>query len=137
MLAAPGAVAAEDCPDSGEVTARVLCLADRAVANGSAAACESVADDARVRDQCLGVYAVRTGSPGGCRAIPGDSTRAAGLRQICLSDVAIVTGDGELCGEIDDPGLRDTCHLKLARDTDRPALCERIEQSALRALCER
>lgn len=136
LLTVPAMADEAPCAGEGGVTARVLCHADRAVARASREACDR-ASDARVRDQCYGVYAVRTGDPASCRAIPGDSRRAAGLRQICLSDVAIVTGEDGLCREIDDTGLRDACHLKLARDSDRMALCERIEQPALRKLCRR
>ena len=125
-----------DCDQEKGNTARVECHAERAVQAGERAPCNGAAD-VRVRDQCYGVYAVRVGDAASCRAIPGEGQRPTRLRQICLSDVAIVSADGSLCGEIADPGLRDTCHLKVARDTENADLCERIEQDGLRALCER
>lgn len=124
------------CAEREGTTARVLCHADRAVEGGSRSACDRAAD-ARVRDQCYGVYAVRTGDAASCRAITGTGARVAGLRQICLSDVAIVTGEAGLCGELDDAGLRDACFLKLARDGSDPALCDRIEQEVLQRFCRR
>lgn len=130
------AVSAADCAGRESATERVLCHADDAVSAEDVRECDAAAS-ARERDQCYGVFAVRTGRPSACRAIPGDGRRPASLRQICLSDVAIVTGDAALCGEIDDGNLRDTCYLKLHRDTGDAALCERIEEPALRGLCER
>lgn len=134
-LLPPGQAVAAGCDDRDSVTERVLCHAERALEAGAFAPCDS-ADDVRVRDQCYGVFAVQAGRPEACRAIPGDGRRPSGLRQICLSDVAIVTGDASLCGEVGDMNLRDTCYLKLRRDSGDETLCERISEPALRALCE-
>ncbi len=134
LLLSPWTFAAE-CDDRESVTERVLCHAERAVAADEVASCDA-AEDVRVRDQCYGVFAVQTGHPGACRAIPGDGQRPASLRQICLSDVAIVSGDHALCGEIGNENLRDTCYLKLRRDSGDATLCERISEPALRALCD-
>ncbi len=134
LLLSPHIFAAE-CGDRESPTERVLCHAERAVAAEAVASCD-VAEDVRVRDQCYGVFAVQTGDPTACRAIPGDGQRPASLRQICLSDVAIVSGDPALCGEIGNTNLRDTCFLKLRRDNDDATLCERISEPALRAICD-
>jgi hypothetical protein len=134
-LALTPSVFAADCSTRESVTERVLCHAERAVAADEMTRCDT-AKDVRVRDQCYGVFAVRTGRPAACRAIPGDGQRPASLRQICLSDVAIVTGEAALCGEIGNGNLRDTCYLKLHRDTGDAGLCERIDEPALRALCK-
>lgn len=135
LLLAPPLFAAE-CSDRDSVTGRVSCYAGSAVAADNVEACDA-ADDVRVRDQCYGVFAVQAGDPAACRAIQGEGQRPAALRQICLSDVAIVSGDANLCGEIGDANLRDTCYLKLHRDTGDARLCERIAEPALRSLCER
>jgi len=130
----PQTLAAE-CGDRESATERVLCHAERAVAADDVASCDA-AENERVRDQCYGVFAVQTGQPGACRAIPGDGHRPTSLRQICLSDVAIVSGEPALCGEIEDRNLRDTCLLKLRRDTGDASLCGEISEPALRSLCE-
>ena len=130
------AILAAECGARASVTQRVLCYAERAVAAEEVAPCDA-AEDVRVRDQCYGVFAVQTGRPDACRAIPGNGQRPASLRQICLSDVAIVSGEPSLCGEVTDSNLRDTCYLKLRRDTGDADLCERIAEPALRGLCER
>lgn len=134
LLFSPSILAAE-CGARESVTERVLCYADGAVAADDVAVCDA-ADDVRVRDQCYGVFAVRTGHPAACRAIPGSGQRPTSLRQICLSDVAIVSGEAALCGEVADSNLRDTCYLKLRRDSGDPSLCERISEPALRSLCD-
>lgn len=84
-----------------------------------------------VRWQCLAIYAAHSGDGELCRSIPTTTAEHLRLRDLCLSDVALARESPALCKQIQAPGLRDSCYLKIAR-----SLCERINDKNVKSQCK-
>lgn len=113
---------------------RIFCFADLASEAGSVAPCDS-AEDQGVRYQCYAVFAQRRATPGPCRRIPDAGGDGRDLRDACLGDVARELERPDLCEEVRAPGLRDSCFLQLFRATGDSVLCDRIDDRGLKSLC--
>lgn len=126
--------ASAECADIANAIERTLCFADRAVEAGSTSPCDEASGEG-VRYQCYAVYAERVETVEPCRRIPTTSADLRDLRDVCVGDVAEVTGRAELCAEVAADGLRDSCWLSVYRQTGDRTLCDRIEDRALKSLC--
>lgn len=127
-------LAGAECSDIANAIERTLCFADRAVEAGSTSPCDEASREG-VRYQCYAVYAERAETVEPCRRIPTTSGDLRDLRDVCVGDVAEVTGRAELCAEVAADGLRDSCWLSVYRRTGDRTLCDRIEDRALKSLC--
>jgi len=123
-----------DCPTIENVVDQILCFADEAEAAGRLAACDAASAEG-VRFQCYAIYAERAQTVEPCRLIPTEDEDLSDLRDACVSDVAKVTKQPDLCEEIGSHGLRDSCWLQVFRETGDAGLCDRIEDARLRSLC--
>jgi hypothetical protein len=89
-----------------------------------------------VRLQCFAILAERMDQLELCNRITGVSSDEVQLRDLCISDVAVLRLAPEFCAGLVTPGFRDSCYLKIFRKNGDAALCERIEDPGLRSACD-
>ena len=92
--------------------------------------------DSGVRLQCFAILAERMDRLELCDRITGASPDELNLKDLCVSDVALVRLEPELCARLKSQGLRDSCYMKIFRKNKDATLCERIRDIGLKSLCE-
>jgi hypothetical protein len=124
---------------------RIACYSDRAVLSGDPSVCLDAADP-DVRWPCVAKYAVVAGNAATCRLLPGPRTdgAAAGSPRggdeavtvdLCLSTLALVYRQPELCRQIATDTMDEACLAKLVASGADPALCAEVTSPDLRQVC--
>lgn len=141
----PAPVMVGACRGQRFIGQRVACYSDRAVQAGDPGVCFE-ADDPDVRWPCIAKYAVVAGGAETCRLLPGppadDATGdaaaggdAAVTVDLCLSTLALVYRQPELCRHLRTATMDDACLAKLVANGADPALCRAVKSSDLREVC--
>jgi hypothetical protein len=92
---------------------------DRATAAGHPKICQEV-DREDVRFQCLAILAGRLKDASLCDDIPSTLEETRKLRDVCLSNVAMVLDQDALCERIFTADLRERCRLEVAATPPDP-----------------
>jgi len=123
------------CGGEDAFDARVDCFLDAAKAAGSAETCEQAPDDI-VRFYCITNYAEHIGDIAPCDRLTHHLWERPILRDTCVTAVALVNHDPQLCERVRLSTRRDTCYLYQVREAGAdPALCDRIELEMLVNTC--
>ena len=125
---------ARDCQQIADLFDRTECYTDLAIEESDASICGDATHEG-VRYQCYAIYAERQNDLEACEAIPTDSDEASVLHGACISDVAAIRSDAQLCARVEPESIRDGCYLKIAEATADRELCEKIVDRGLRSLC--
>lgn len=123
------------CEDQELLAAQVRCYFDAAAQAGSAEPCMT-ADDATVRFHCISLFAERSGTPEACRRISSNDPDGAILLNACVAGVAVATGDPEICHQVRQAELADTCFAQLVLEHGGDvSLCQHVQNPDLRDAC--
>ena len=130
--AAPKTLA--ECAEAG-VIEQITCFTNAAKRHEDLTVCDQ-AEHTGVRYQCYALYAEHKQDPAPCRRIPTDDEEMQSLADVCLSDVAALKKDPQLCAEMETVTLRDDCYSKVAREVDNTEVCKNIRDEARRNFCQ-
>ncbi|MBT8137393.1 MAG: hypothetical protein KJO54_10310 [Gammaproteobacteria bacterium] len=121
--------------DGLDLFGQVGCYADLAVSRHDVEACSGAVHDG-VRNQCYAVAAGRLDQLDACDRIEPLSPEHIELRDVCISDIALLRRNAALCGRLDTRTLQDTCLFRIYQITGETALCADIADNGLRNLCD-
>ena len=122
------------CADKTNVFKQLDCFVSLAIYNDDVKICDNTKHEG-VKYQCYAMFAERTKNWNICKSIPNETNEHKDLRSVCISDVAEVVMNSTLCDNIETPGIKDSCYLKVFKKTKDPNICEKIKGSGLKSLC--
>jgi CRISPR/Cas system CSM-associated protein Csm5 (group 7 of RAMP superfamily) len=122
------------CTNETDIFKKISCLVSLAKKYKNVDICDKTTNEG-VRFQCYAIYAEHSKDWEVCKLIPNKNAEYQSLISGCISDVASVLENYELCENIQTTGIKDSCYLKIFRKTKNYKLCEKIKDPGLKSAC--